>query len=349
VPRPAAPTTPRIGVIPSESRADAQARWQSIEIRHLAALAAVAREGSFSRAADRLDYVQSAISGQIAHLEQVVGVRLLERSSGTPIVELTDAGEVLLRHTDEILARFETAYADVSSLASRTTAAVRVGGLEHFSPRRIALILTLFRERHPFARLALQDPATETRGLEHVASGKLDLLICESQHFEAALTEIVLDEDDYVLLVQAGSKLATRRASVTAAEVASLRPIVPRSCAAPDLIDQLRELDIETHPSLMPESVITTRALVSEGLGAAITPSRLIDSPDPGTAVIELSHLFVPHKIVLVLDEQRAHSSAVYGFVHAVREICAGETACRSEAEEPGVRALPATVRSRAA
>ena len=349
VPRPVPEAVHPLSGPRSEPGSDAQGRWQSIEIRHLAALAAVAREGSFSRAADRLDYVQSAISGQIAHLEQAVGIRLLERSSGTPTVELTRAGELLLRHTDEILARFETAYADVSSLANRTTGAVRLGGLDQFSPQTTARILSLFRERHPFARLVLEDCPTDEAGPEQIASGKLDLLICGSQHLDGTLTELVLDEDDYVLVAPAGSDIAVSTRALTAAGVSSLHPIVPVACAVSDLVDQLRELDIEPHPTLIPESVSTAQALVSAGLGVAIAPSRLVDSRDTGMAVLDLSHLFRPHTIVLVLDEDRAHSSAVYGFVHALREVCGAELEHGTTARDHSTDELARRVRRRAA
>ena len=70
--------------------------WVSVELRHLVALDAVAREGSFRRAAERLGYVQSAISHQIAALETLVGQRLIDRSRGTRPLMLTPAGELLL-------------------------------------------------------------------------------------------------------------------------------------------------------------------------------------------------------------------------------------------------------------
>ncbi len=69
-----------------------------IELRHLAALEAVATEGSFGRAALKLGYTQSAISQQIATLERLVGERLVERPGGPRPVTLTEAGAILLRH-----------------------------------------------------------------------------------------------------------------------------------------------------------------------------------------------------------------------------------------------------------
>ncbi len=100
--------------------------WSGIELRHLAALDAVAREGSFRRAATRLGYVQSAISHQIAALENLTGKRLIERSRGTRPLALTEAGEILLAHADAVIARVRTAQADLAALDD--DGAVRLNG-----------------------------------------------------------------------------------------------------------------------------------------------------------------------------------------------------------------------------
>ena len=80
-------------------------RWLGLDLRHLLALTAIAEEGSFGRAAERLGYTQSAISQQIATLERIVGLRLVERPGGPRPISLTEAGRILVRHAEAIEAR----------------------------------------------------------------------------------------------------------------------------------------------------------------------------------------------------------------------------------------------------
>src|SRR3712207_1338653 len=88
-------------------------RWQGVELRHLIALEAVARETSFGKAALSLGYTQSAISQQIATLERLVGEKLVDRPGGPRKVSLTEAGELLLRHAQAIVSRLAAAQADL--------------------------------------------------------------------------------------------------------------------------------------------------------------------------------------------------------------------------------------------
>src|SRR5881628_1016809 len=101
--------------------------WNALELRHLTALRAVAEEGTFGRAAQRLGYTQSAISQQIAALERIVGEKLLERPGGPRAVSLTEAGHLLLRHADSIVARLDAAQADLQALRAGDAGTLRVG------------------------------------------------------------------------------------------------------------------------------------------------------------------------------------------------------------------------------
>src|SRR5215475_7072887 len=102
-------------------------RWLGVELRHFAALQALADEGSFGRAAERLGYTQSAVSQQIATLERIVGEKLVERPGGPRPISLTEAGELLLRHADSIVARLQAAQADLHALQAGEVGTLRVG------------------------------------------------------------------------------------------------------------------------------------------------------------------------------------------------------------------------------
>jgi molybdate transport repressor ModE-like protein len=76
--------------------------WQSVEIKHLRALHAVADTGTFWAAAEQLNSSLSTVSDHVGALEALVGQRLIERSRGRRTVSLTEAGRVLLGHAEAI-------------------------------------------------------------------------------------------------------------------------------------------------------------------------------------------------------------------------------------------------------
>jgi DNA-binding transcriptional LysR family regulator len=88
--------------------------WQGLELRHLTAFRAVTEERSFSAAAQRLGYTQSAISNQVRDLERCVGTRLLERTRGSRNIHPTRQGRVLYRYAVAILDHVEHAAAALS-------------------------------------------------------------------------------------------------------------------------------------------------------------------------------------------------------------------------------------------
>jgi DNA-binding transcriptional LysR family regulator len=84
--------------------------WQGLQLRHLSALRAVAEERSFSAAALRLGYTQSAISAQVKELERCTGERLFDRTRGSRTIVLTEPGRVLYRHAVAVLEQLDAAH-----------------------------------------------------------------------------------------------------------------------------------------------------------------------------------------------------------------------------------------------
>src|SRR5687767_8229737 len=95
-----------------------------LDVRRLRVLREVAARGSFSAAADALHFTQSAVSQQIAALEREAAMTLVERSARG--VRLTHAGEILIRHTDVILARLADAEAELEALSGLRGGRVRL-------------------------------------------------------------------------------------------------------------------------------------------------------------------------------------------------------------------------------
>ena len=122
-------------------------RWLGLDLRHLVALKTIADEGSFGKAAERLGYTQSAVSQQIAALERIVGLRLIERPGGPRPVSLTEAGRILLRHADAIQARLLAAKADMSALEAGDAGRLRVGTFQSVGTKIIPTLLRRFGER----------------------------------------------------------------------------------------------------------------------------------------------------------------------------------------------------------
>jgi molybdate transport repressor ModE-like protein len=127
------------------------------QLQHLLTLATIAREGSFSAAADSLGYTQSAVSQQIRRLEHAVGHILVERPGGPRRVRLTPAGELLLGHAEAIQARLASARADLAALADGTAGVLRVGCYQSVGVRVLPRVLGAFRARWPLVRVELTD------------------------------------------------------------------------------------------------------------------------------------------------------------------------------------------------
>ena len=118
-----------------------------LQVSHLRTLQAIARHGSFSRAAQALNVTQPAVSMQVRHLERALGVPLLERVGKRAFP--TPAGELLLAHADRALRELEAGVERVQKLRGVVAGRVRLGTSASISIYLLPPALRRFRVRYP--------------------------------------------------------------------------------------------------------------------------------------------------------------------------------------------------------
>ncbi len=145
------------------------------DLRQLRALRAVAEAGSFSGAADALNYTQPAVSKTIATLEQELGAVLVERQCRP--VRLTDAGAALARHADDVFARLSSARSEIEAITQVHAGTVSVGTFSSAGTAFVVDALCEFKKRHPGVRVSISEAGMPSALVRRVRSGDLDLAV----------------------------------------------------------------------------------------------------------------------------------------------------------------------------
>ncbi|KGE17218.1 LysR family transcriptional regulator [Paenibacillus wynnii] len=142
-----------------------------MESRHLFTFLVVVEVGSFTRAAQKLDYAQSSITAQIQALEAELGQPLFDRISKKII--LTDAGRRLLPYAQEI-SKMHTMAQDALRSETELTGTLRIGAPESLAAFRLPGIIKEFREQYPQVQIILK-PGACWELVDCIRSGELDL------------------------------------------------------------------------------------------------------------------------------------------------------------------------------
>jgi DNA-binding transcriptional LysR family regulator len=177
-----------------------------MDVRALRYFAAVADHSSFSRAAEALNIVQSAVSHRIRELEDEVGTRLFAREGRS--VRLTEAGATLLTDARRIIQSVTDAKERLRKLADGEAGQLRIG-FQAAACRRpiVSESLIEFRRHHPNVALELS-PMTGQSMEEALAKGEIDGGFFY-RHGNPPLNHRVLYRDNWVLAMPISHKLAS--------------------------------------------------------------------------------------------------------------------------------------------
>jgi DNA-binding transcriptional LysR family regulator len=291
-------------------------RWLGIELRHLAALQAVATERSFHAAAGRLGYSQSAVSQQIATLERIVGGKLIERPGGPRTVYLTELGALVLRHAETIVARMHAAQADVAAMVAGGAGALRVGTYQSVGEHILPALVSRFREAHPGIELSLVESESDDELLAGVERGELDLAFALIPLPDGPFASVELMRDPWMLLVPADSPLARRGEPVSLDDAARLPLIGARLDRCRMQVDaHFRARGLEPTYVFRTDENGTVHGLVAAGVGIGIVSRLAIDPRDERVSALEIGPRVDPRVIALAWHRDRYRSPAADAFI----------------------------------
>jgi DNA-binding transcriptional LysR family regulator len=288
--------------------------WLGIELRHLAALQAVAEEQSFVRAAKRLGYTQSAISNQIAAFERLVGARLVERARGGSSISLTESGRLLYDHAVVLIARLQAARTDIAASWPELVAVLRVGYFQSVGATVLPRILELFAEGAPAARLELELADSERLLQEVVATGELDAAFVSAPLRVDSIASTHLLDDPFALVAPPGEDPSEPDFSS--------RPLLAfKPCG----VQREHEAALQLRHGLSPrrtvwlDDALTIQALVASGYAYGLLPSLAVTSPDLAVDVLDGPR----REIHLVWQRDRCGTPALRQFIEAAEAACA--------------------------
>ncbi|MEB3366902.1 LysR family transcriptional regulator [Saccharopolyspora mangrovi] len=175
-----------------------------MELRRLETLLAVAEEGHFGRAAERLFLAKATVTEHVKQLEQDFGVPLLDRSP----VRLTAAGHRLARHARTLLTAAEVARADVAETASaQQPGTLRVGVMGHGSAELTPATVQAFRTAHPEVDLRLV-PMDFTEHVSALLEHRVDVAFVRPAPEDERVEIDVLTTERRIVVVPARWELA---------------------------------------------------------------------------------------------------------------------------------------------
>src|SRR5829696_3716641 len=184
-----------------------------LDVRRMRVLREVAQRGSFSAAAEALSFTQSAVSQQIAALEREAGVVLVERSARG--VRLTEAGEAVVRHADQILGRLAEAEAELEAIAGLRGGRLRMAAFESAAATIMPVAIAAFAKAHPAVELSmtLLEPEESVAALR---AGDIDLAVTfgagkQEDRFGDGVEHHHLLEDPMYLVLSQDHPLARKR------------------------------------------------------------------------------------------------------------------------------------------
>jgi DNA-binding transcriptional LysR family regulator len=306
-----------------------------LDLRRLRVLAEVARQGSFSAAADVLHLSQSAVSQQVATLEREVGMPLLERTNEGP--KLTDAGRGAVGHAEAAIARLDEAEHELAAIAGLEGGELRIASFPTASATLLTEALARFSDAHPQVRLSVIEGEPE-QTLPMLRAAEVDVSVVFDYPFLPAKLEdrdvemeLLLTESMYVALPN-GHPLADRDCVPMneLADEAWLCGTRPSSCSQA-VVDACRAAGFEPRIAFESDEYAVLQGYVAAGLGYTLLPDLALPTLRSDLVVRPTEPVAPDRRVWAATRERGARSQATETFVETLVRV--GDCVARGDLE----------------
>ncbi|MCP4752180.1 MAG: LysR family transcriptional regulator [Proteobacteria bacterium] len=288
----------------------------------LNAFRAVAARSSFSLAAETLFRTQSAVSIQVAKLEETVGRKLFHRT--TKNVELTDAGRVLLRYVEEIGRLLEEAEQELMDLEKMERGRLTLSTSDTTACYRLPGILQAYRAKYPGIEIVVRN-STSLVTIEKVLQNEVDLGIATLSYLKPGLEAIPLFSRSDVMICHPDHPLAGRKEVFLKDLEGYACILLDRNCSSRRILDEIcRDVKVELPIAMELSSIEVVKSFVSIDSGISIVPEVSIrkekDSGQLSVSKIRDFQTHRPNKMGVIYKKNRYLSIAARRFLEELKE-----------------------------
>ena len=291
-----------------------------MDINQLEVLIAVAREKSFSRAADVLGRTQPAVSQAVRRLEQEIGEKLFDRSSkdGT----LTAAGELLVDYARQMMNLRHAANTALREMRNLQNGKVTISANEHTVFYLLPLIEE-FRRRHTAIKIEVQR-GVASRIPEQITAREVELGVISFKPNDVSLRSVSVLNDELVLIVAPGHRLAGS-SSVSIRDLAD-ETFIAHNAPSPyrkRVIETFDKYDTRLNITVELPSLEAIKRLVEAGVGVALVPKLTAKAEIASGQLVGLSvkEMKLERKLNIIYRKNSVLSHASQEFLNIAREM----------------------------
>lgn len=245
----------------------------------------VSRAGSFSAAAERLGYTQSAVSRQVALMERAARSALFERHARG--VQLTAAGAVVVRRADAVLSELDRTDQELADLDTRPGGRLRVGAFSTALGALVPRAIAAFSAERPRVRILLRE-GTSADLLRRVGDGRLDMAVVTPPPEPPGGVKMTKLLDDPLLVAVARGSPLTTKTSVRSDELQEERWVAGSSEPDSPLLGAWTSSQESPEIAYVARDWTAKLGLVAAGLCVTVVPGLALPLLPPTIAVVRI-------------------------------------------------------------